>query len=131
MVRIYRAKDSVKASRAGYEASYVADLTFRKSLDSCGVILVDIESNKKSSPHSHEHLEEVFIALTEIHIFINDTRYDLNEGDVVIVEPGEAHSFETETDKSGRILTLKFPFSNSLVAFCNFLIGFTIELDII
>jgi len=109
MVRIYRAEDSTKASRAGYGAYYVADLTFRKSLDSCGVILVDIARNEKSSPHAHEHLEEVFIAMTEIRIFINNTRYDLREGDVVVVEPGEAHCFQTEIDKTGRILALKFP----------------------
>jgi quercetin dioxygenase-like cupin family protein len=109
MVRIYRSEDSVKAGRAGYEASYVADLTFRKSLDSCGVILVDIDKNGSSSPHSHEHLEEVFIAMTKIRIFIDDTCFNLNEGDVVFVEPGEAHSFETETNEIGRILALKFP----------------------
>ncbi|MGY5856280.1 MAG: cupin domain-containing protein [Candidatus Thorarchaeota archaeon] len=109
MVRIYKAADSVGATRAGYEASYVADLTFSKSLDSCGVILVDIQENGKSSPHAHEHLEEVFIALTKIRMFINDTRYDLNEGDVAIVAPNEAHSFETEPNETGRILALKFP----------------------
>lgn len=109
MVRIYRFEDSEKVRRAGYEASYVADLTFRQSLDTCGVILVDIDSAGKSTPHAHNHLEEVFIAITGIRMYINDTCYDLKEGDVVIVEPGEAHSFETENDKSGRILALKFP----------------------
>ncbi len=109
MVRIYRAKDSVKATRAGYVASYVADLTFQKSIDGCGVILVDIEKNGKSSPHSHEHLEEAFIAMSDIRIFIDDTHYELREGDVVVAEPGEAHSFESMPDKAARILALKFP----------------------
>ena len=109
MVRIFRAEDSVKASKEGYEASYVADLTFGKSIDSCGVILVDIQENGKTSPHAHEHLEEVFVAMTKIRMIINDTRYDLNEGDVVIVAPNEAHSFETEQNETGRILALKFP----------------------
>ena len=109
MVRIYKAKDSAKAGRAGYEASYVADLTFLKPLDSCGVILVDLEKNGKSSPHSHEHLEEAFIAMTDIRMFIDDAPYDLKEGDVVVAEPGEAHSFETTPNKAGRILALKFP----------------------
>jgi quercetin dioxygenase-like cupin family protein len=109
MVRIYRAKDSVKTERAGYEAGYVADLIFREPLDSCGVILVEIEKNGKSAPHSHEHLEEAFIAITNIRMFVDDTRYDLKEGDVVVAEPGEAHSFETEPDKVGKILALKFP----------------------
>ena len=109
MVQIFRTKDSVNAIRAGYEARYVADLIFRKSIDSCGVIFVDIEKNGKSTPHSHEHLEEAFIAMTDIRIFIDDTRYDLEEGDVVIAAPGEAHSFETMPNRSGRILALKFP----------------------
>jgi quercetin dioxygenase-like cupin family protein len=109
MVRIYRATDSEKAIRAGYEATYVADLTFRKSLDSCGVILVDIAPDERTSPHAHDHLEEVFIAMSAISIYINDICHELQEGDVVIVEPGETHSFETKGDKSGRILALKFP----------------------
>ena len=106
MFRIYRTKDSVKATRAGYEASYVADLTFRKSIDSCGLILVDIEKNGKSSPHSHEHLEEAFIAMTDIRILIDDTHYELKEGYVVVAELGEAHSFETMPGKAGRILAI-------------------------
>jgi quercetin dioxygenase-like cupin family protein len=42
-------------------------------------------------------------------MFINDTRYDLNEGDVVAVDPGDFHSFETLSEGSGKILALKFP----------------------
>lgn len=109
MVRIYKAKDAEIATRAGYEARYVADLNFRESLDSCGVILVEIAGSGRSSPHAHEHLEEVFIALSRISIYIDDVCYDLEDGDVVIVEPGEAHSFETRSESSGRILALKFP----------------------
>ncbi len=109
MVRIYRIEDSQKADRAGYEASYVADIVFRRSLDSCGIIYVDIEAGGKTSPHAHEYLEEAFIALTPLHITIDDTRYDLKEGDVIVAEPGEAHSFETLPGKHGRILALKFP----------------------
>ena len=109
MVRIYRAKEAKRARRAGYEARYVADLVFRDSLDTCGVILVDIESSERSAPHAHEHLEEVFIAVTDITMYINDNRHDLKEGDVVIVEPGEEHSFETINNQPSRILALKFP----------------------
>jgi len=109
MVRIYKAIDSEKASRTGYVASYVADINFRRSLDSCGVIHVEINGNGKSSPHSHEYLEEVFIVLSKMLIHINDTTHELDEGDVILVEPGEAHSFETLTNQSGRIIALKFP----------------------
>lgn len=109
MVRIYRDTDSEKVARSGYDAKYVADLTFKQSLNSCGVIIVDIATDARSSPHSHRLLEEVFIAVTEIQLYIDDTCYELNEGDVVIVEPGEFHSFQTRNDKLGRIIALKFP----------------------
>lgn len=109
MVRIYKAKDSDKASRAGYVANYVADINFRRPLNSCGVIHVEIIGDGKSSPHYHEDLEEVFIVLSEILIYINDIPYELDEGDVILVEPGEAHSFETMADQNGRIIALKFP----------------------
>ena len=109
MVQIYRVKDSLKAERAGYQAKYVADLEFRMPLDSCGLILVDLEKNRRSTPHAHEFLDEIFLALTDIRIFIDGTRYDLKEGDVVLAEPGEQHSFETEPDTNGRILAMKFP----------------------
>ncbi|MFW9805924.1 MAG: cupin domain-containing protein [Candidatus Thorarchaeota archaeon] len=109
MVRIYRAEDSERTGRAGYDVRYVADLTFKDSLDSCGVILVDIKNKGRSSPHAHEQLEEVFIAMTNVLMYINDTRYELNEGDVVVVEPNEEHSFETEDDNPCRIIALKFP----------------------
>ena len=109
MVRIYKVKDALKAKRTGYHAKYVADLEFRKPLESCGLILVDLEKNARSLPHAHELLDEIFLALTDIRIFINGTRYDLKEGDVIIAEPGEQHSFETELDTNGRILAMKFP----------------------
>jgi len=109
MVRIYKAKDSERVSRAGYVANYVADLKFMSSLESCGVILVEISDIGKSSPHAHEHLEEVFIILSKMMIYINDTPYELDEGDVVIVQPGEEHSFETKNNQSGKIIALKFP----------------------
>ncbi|MFW9788686.1 MAG: cupin domain-containing protein [Candidatus Thorarchaeota archaeon] len=109
MVKIYRATDAKKAERAGYEASYVADLTFRDSLNTCGVILVKFDGGGRSTPHLHEKLEEVFIAISDIRIFIDDSGYDLMDGDVVIVEPGEAHSFEPKDNQPGKILALKFP----------------------
>jgi len=109
MVRIFRVDDSEKASRPGYKARYVADLTFRDTLDSCGVILIDIDNKGRSSPHAHGQLEEVFIAVTDVLMYIDNKRYELKSGDVAIVEPKEEHSFETQGDNQGRILALKFP----------------------
>lgn len=109
MVRIYRAEDAERAQRAGYEATYIADLSFRESLNSCGVILVNIKGNGRSSPHAHRHLEEVFIALSDLYLYIGEERLELKSCDVVIVEPGEEHSFEPTTQKPSRVIALKLP----------------------
>ncbi len=109
MVRIFRSADAERSTKAGYIASYIADLTFMQSLDSCGVILVEIEGKEKSSPHSHEQLQEVFVALSEISVYVDGICQDLKQGDVVMVEPGENHSFASKTSESGRLLALKFP----------------------
>ena len=109
MVRIYRVEDAERAQRTGYEAAYVADLSFRESLDSCGVILVNIEGSGRTSPHAHEHLEEAFIALSDLFLYIGEERLELKNGDVVIVEPGEEHSFESTIHKPVRVIALKFP----------------------
>jgi quercetin dioxygenase-like cupin family protein len=109
MVHIFRSADAERVTRAGYEARYIADLTFMQSLDNCGVILVEIEGTGRSSPHSHEQLQEVFVALTEISIYVDGICHNLKQGDVVMVEPGENHSFASKTGGSGLLLALKFP----------------------
>ena len=73
------------------------------------MILVSLESGTISSPHGHEHLEEVFMALTEIRIHIDDAHFDLDTGDVVVVSPGEMHSFEVLGQTQARLLAMKFP----------------------
>ena len=94
MVQIYRVAATEAVGRAGYTARYIADLTFQRPLHTCGVILVDITERGRSSPHAHEKLEEVFIAITDINMYVNETCFNLKAGDVVIVSPGETHSFE-------------------------------------
>jgi len=73
------------------------------------VILVCLEPGTISAPHGHEHLEEVFIALTKIRVHVDDMTYDLDEGDVIVVGPGEMHSFEVMDQNEARLLAMKFP----------------------
>ena len=100
MVSIYRAHESKPKQRAGYEARYFADISFREPVDSCGMILVTLEPGSNSSPHGHEHLEEVFMALTNIRVKVDEEMIDLEDGDVLVVEPG---------DSPARLLAMKFP----------------------
>ncbi len=109
MVRIYKVRDSELKQRTGYEVRYFADLTFREPVSTCGMILVSLEPGSRSAPHGHEHLEEVFMALTEVRIYVDDAQFDLDDGDVVVVSPGEMHSFEVLGQTQARLLAMKFP----------------------
>jgi quercetin dioxygenase-like cupin family protein len=108
MVKIYRISDGNTKSRAGYTASYVADIEFRQDINTAGVIVVTIP-NGQTKPHVHNKLEELFIAGTDIEIQVNGTRYQLHKGDTVLVEPGEYHNFKTCEGKTGFLIAIKFP----------------------
>ena len=109
MVRIYKVRDSELKQRTGYEVRYFADITFREPVSTCGMILVSLEPGSRSAPHGHEHLEEVFMALTKIRVHVDDMTYDLDEGDVIVVGPREMHSFEVLDHNEARLLAMKFP----------------------
>ena len=108
MVKIYRIADGNSKDRPGYSANYVADITFRRSINSAGVIIVSI-LEEQTKPHVHNELEELFIAGSEIEIHVNETKYELQKGDTVLVEPGEYHHFKTLNGKTGLLTAIKFP----------------------
>ena len=109
MVQIFRASESEEISKKGYSAKYVADIEFRKHLDSGGFILVTVDTGSKSEPHKHGELEEVFVALSDLKMHIDSREYNLEKGDVVIVAPNESHSFEASNQSPASLLAIKFP----------------------
>ena len=109
MVHIFKASESEEIVKKGYTARYVADVKFRKNLDSGGFIMVNVAAGTKTEPHKHGKLEEVFVILTALKMHIDSTEYELEKGDVVLVAPNESHSFEASEDSSASIIAIKFP----------------------
>jgi mannose-6-phosphate isomerase-like protein (cupin superfamily) len=109
MVKIFKLSDSETKAKKGYTASYVADVEFQNKLDSGGFILVSIEAGEKSEPHAHGHLEEIFVAMSDLSMRIDDLIYDINKGDVILVSPNEYHSFEAPAETPAQLLAIKFP----------------------
>jgi quercetin dioxygenase-like cupin family protein len=93
----------------GYTAKYIADIEFQKELQTGGFILVSVAAGTRTEPHRHEKLEEVFVALSNLRMFVDSVEYHLENGDVVLVAPNESHSFEALEDSTARILAIKFP----------------------
>lgn len=109
MVKVYRSSDSELVGMGGYGRKYVADLKFKKRLDTAGFIWVKIPGGMKTDPHKHERLEEAFFFVDPTKMGVGDQVLQVNEGDVVVVEPGEAHWFETAEGQDVRVVAIKFP----------------------
>ncbi len=109
MVKVYRASEAEEIARAGYSAKYVADIRFRKKIDDGGFIIVNIPAGAKTSPHIHNKLEEVFVALSSLEMHVDETHIQLEVGDIVIAEPGESHSFLAYPLSEAKLLAIKFP----------------------
>jgi quercetin dioxygenase-like cupin family protein len=109
MPRIYRASSASRKGRAGYEATYVADLLLEKPAQSLGFIVVKIPQGVTTEPHYHSQLDEAFIALTPLTVIVNGTEYSLEQDDILVAAPGEKHSFSSPGQKPGKLLAIKIP----------------------
>ncbi len=109
LVKIWRASDVKMIGMAGYGRKYVADVEFKESLKNGGFIYVKIPGGMKTHPHAHGILEEVFIIMNRTKMSVGGQLLDVDHGDVVLVEPGEAHSFETPEGDDVVVIAIKFP----------------------
>ncbi|MBD3405196.1 MAG: hypothetical protein GF411_03555 [Candidatus Lokiarchaeota archaeon] len=108
MVRIFRRAHAPTKGKAGYIAEYVADITLQKNVDSAGFILVQIPSKTRTVPHAHTELQEIFVTLNRTKIGVGSQVFELEKGDIVIVDPSESHYFLTY-DEQVTIIAIKIP----------------------
>ena len=108
-MKIYRISESETKGRAGYTASYVADIALTSPASSTGVIVVKVPRNTKTEPHAHAILEEIFVVMNRTQMGVGERVLDLEPGDVVVADSGEAHWFETYHDVDLTLIALKVP----------------------
>ncbi len=109
MVKLFRAADAEEMARTGYSAKYIADIKFRKSIPDSGFIWVTIPAGTVTAPHAHAELQEAFVALTALSMHVDDRKLHLELGDIVLVDPGEKHSFSASKNSESSVLAIKFP----------------------
>jgi len=109
MVKIFHASDNEPVKRAGYSAQYIADVVFREPTDTAGFILVRIPAGGRTKAHYHSDLEEVFIAMNSMKLGVGTEIYEMEEGDVALVEPGEEHWFEAPSTHDVTVVAVKMP----------------------
>lgn len=108
-MKVFRKADASSTGRAGYSASYVADINFANASDTSGIIFVAIPKGTRTSPHAHALLQEVFIAMNRTKMGISSKILILEPGDVVLTDPGEFHWFETYEDEGATVIAIKVP----------------------
>lgn len=109
MVKVFRAADARFVGMDEYGRKYVADLQFKRKLDTAGVIWVKVPGGMKTDAHKHEQLEEVFVFVDPTRMGVGKRVLELKEGDVVVIEPGEVHWFETPEGHDVRFIAMKCP----------------------
>ena len=109
MVKLFRASETELISHGAYDRRYVADVVFKQPINSAGFIWVKIPGGVETIPHAHEHLEEAFVIMSKTKMGVGSELLNLDVGDVVITEPGEAHWFLTPDGEDVTIIAIKLP----------------------
>ncbi|MHA1936366.1 MAG: cupin domain-containing protein [Candidatus Thorarchaeota archaeon] len=109
MVKIFRASEKEMIGLGGYGRKYVADAVFQEPFDTAGFIYVKIPPGMITDPHAHALMEEVFIIMNDTKMGIGKSVFSFEEGDVVIVEPDEAHWFIAPDTHDVVVIAIKMP----------------------
>lgn len=98
----------VKPQQVSTEQFNTCETLVRKLTESLGctemrVNQVIIEPGEVTTPHTHEGQEEVFVAMTDGQIVIEDTLHDVPEGGIVRVHPDLARNLLNQTEDATHI----------------------------
>lgn len=108
-MRIYRANEAEPKQRAGYTATYVADVELMTRVGTAAFIVVHVDAGVRTETHMHQSLQEAFVFLDETIIGINQETVSVGPGDVVVVDPGEEHWFSAPKDREISFIAVKLP----------------------
>ncbi|MBS3795327.1 MAG: cupin domain-containing protein [Candidatus Thorarchaeota archaeon] len=108
-MEIYRANEAEPKKRVGYTATYVADITLKQEIDNIAFIVVHLDAGARTEPHVHRSLQEAFVFLDATEMGVDENKFSVGAGDVVLVDPGEAHWFSAPADRGISFLAIKLP----------------------
>ncbi len=109
-MKLIKEIEKIEEDRGGYTRKVLLEQNFeqKNAIRSTWVALVTIPPSGKAHAHFHENVTEFFYFLGAATIGINNKKYDVDTGDLVIVDPGEAHWVKSG-ETSLQIVVFKFP----------------------
>ena len=90
-MEIFRLKDAKETPKKGFMLKTVAEINLDEKVSSVGFFRPDVPSNGSLRNHYHAELTEYMIFLNDAKIKFNSEIYDVSEGDLVVISPGEQH----------------------------------------
>ena len=110
-MKIIRKKDiAVKKREDRRTVCYYPPFDIPQETKQIGFITVDTPQNCNEKEHVHPVSTEIFYHVTSGKVQVNNVIYDLNEGDIMILEPGDHHKQIAEQDIV--VVVLRIPFSS-------------------
>ena len=108
-MKIIRRKEiGVKNRDDGRTVCYYPALYIPPGTEQVGFITVDTPKGCLEAYHKHPVSTEVFYHLTPGKVEVNGEVYQLNAGDIIILEPGDEH--KQIADQNIQIVALRIPF---------------------
>ena len=103
----------VRASKLKPEPrrGYLRKVLYEGAADGTKYVFLEatIPPGDASEPHYHKAGEEVFLFLTPGRVVVDGNSFDVEAGDVVVVEPGEVHSVVSGGSEV-RLVVLRIPY---------------------
>jgi len=110
-MKIIRKNNSdINNRKDGRIVVYYPPIDIPKDTEKIGVITVKTPEGCNEDLHKHPDSTEIFFHFTKGQIIVNGKKHILDEGDIVILEPGDEHKQVAENEID--IVALRIPLSN-------------------
>ena len=107
-MKIFRSKDAKQVPKEGFMLNVLAEIDLNQEISSVGFFRPEVPSNGRLRNHYHQELTEFMIFLNDAKIKFGSEIYDVSEGDLVMISPGELHEVFSGPDGTTPIV-VKLP----------------------
>jgi len=106
---ISKSEIDVKHRDDGRTVNYYPPFNIPEGTKQIGFITCDTPKNCNEANHRHPVSHEIFYQITAGKFRVNGKIYELEAGDIVVMEPGDEH--HQIADKDTKVLALRIPLS--------------------
>ena len=108
-MKVVRKNELKHEERKNYLRAIASRVEILNTDKVAGVLHVIVPKGRKSDRHYHSTFKEIFIPLTKGIIEIDGEEFEVDSGDVIIVNEKEVHSAKATKDNDFELFAIKLP----------------------